>query len=442
MKRLLPLTLLSLSATLTALAASDVLPLVRDEVAKDYPSLESLYQDLHLHPELSLQEKKTSAKLAEQLRAAGFDVTESFGGTGVVAVLKNGAGPVVLVRSDMDALPVHEETGLPYASTVHMTDLSGKDVPVMHACGHDIHMTILTGTARALVSIKDKWSGTLILIGQPAEEMGLGARAMLTAGLFTKFPTPTFAVALHDNASLPAGTVGFVEGFATANANSVDIVIHGQGGHGSAPDLTKDPIVLAAKIVLALQTIVSREIHPGDPAVLTVGSIHGGTTHNIIPNEVKLQLTLRSYSEDVRLHLIASIRRICQGEAIAAGIPDELMPTVTVIDGFTPSSYNDPALTKRVRASVTRALGSDAIREASPSMVAEDFAQYSRTLDHIPGCMFWIGAVAPEKVAESKRTGINLPSLHSSKFAPLPEPTIKTGIVAMSAAVLDLLATK
>ncbi len=416
--------------------------LVANKVNADYPSLEKFYIDLHTHPELSLMEEKTAAKLAVELRAAGFEVTEKFGGTGVVAVLKNGPGPTVLVRSDLDALPVQEETGLPYASTVVTKDLSGNQVPVMHACGHDIHMSCLVGTARTLAALRDRWSGTAILIGQPAEERVLGARAMLAAGLYTKFPKPDFALAIHDSATLAAGTIGTTEGYAMANVDTVDVTVFGLGGHGAAPHTTKDPIVLASRIVGALQTIVSREMRPTDPAVVTVGSFHGGTKNNIIPNEVKLGLTVRSYSDEARAHLIEAIKRICRGEAIAAGLPDDRMPVVTISPEGMSSTYNDPALTKRIHATLTAWLGADAVRTIEPDMVSEDFSLFGRTAERVPICLFRLGAIAPEKVAESARTGMALPSLHSSKFAPVPEPTIKTGITAMSAAVLELLTKK
>jgi len=424
-------------------AADGVRDQVANKLAADYPALERFYTDLHLHPELSLMEEKTSAKVAGELRAAGFEVTERFGGYGVVGVMRNGTGPTLLIRTDLDGLPVAEETGLPYASTTRVTNLSGQEVVAMQACGHDIHMTVFTGTARMLASMKDRWSGTLVFIGQPAEEIGVGARAMLTAGLYQKFPRPDYAIALHDSATLAAGTVGTVEGYIMANVDSMDITVRGIGGHGAYPHTTKDPIVLAARIVVALQTVVSRETRPVDPAVITVGSIHGGTKHNIIPNEVKLQLTLRSYSDHVRAHTIEAIRRICRGEAIAAGLPDDLLPVVTVKEEeFTPATYNDPALTRRLRATFTSWLGADNVRSIDPEMGGEDFSQFGRTLDKVPVCLFRIGAVDPAKVAESQRTGIPLPSLHSSKFAPLPEPTIKTGITAMTAAALDLLAKK
>jgi hippurate hydrolase len=304
-------------------------------------------------------------------------------------------------------------------------------------------MTVFTGTARTLAALKDHWSGTLVLVGQPAEELGVGARAMLTAGLYRKFPQPDFAIAVHDSATLPAGTVGTVEGYIMANVDSMDITVHGVGGHGAYPHTTKDPIVLAARIIGALQTIISRETRPIDPAVITVGSIHGGTKHNIIPNEVKLQLTLRSYSDAVRRHTIEAIKRICRGEAIAAGLPENLMPTITLVGAqFTPATYNDPQLTRRIRGTLTTWLGAEQVRTIEAEMGGEDFSEFGRTAEKVPLCLFRIGAVAPEKVAESERTGVALPSLHSSKFAPVPEPTIKTGITAVTAAALDLLAKK
>jgi hippurate hydrolase len=413
---------------------------VQSGIAAQYPSLEAFYRDLHTHPELSLQEERTSGRVAAELRAEGFEVTEKFGGTGVVGVLHNGPGPTLMIRTELDALPVKEETGLPYASTARMVNLSGTEVPVMHACGHDVHMTVFVGTARMLVATRARWSGTLVLVGQPAEEMVVGARNMLVAGLYRKFPKPDFVIALHDDPSIATGSVGFAEGYFTSNSDSVDITVRGIGGHGSRPELTKDPIVLAAQIVLALQTIVSREIHPGDRAVVTIGTIHGGTKNNIIPDEVKLQLTLRSYDHDVRDHLIASIRRICRGEAIAAGIPEELMPVVALVGSSADATYNDPALTRRVRAAVTGWLGDAHVHSIDAIMASDDFSQYGRTVEKVPICYFELGASDPDKLAESIRTGMPLPSLHSSRFTPVPEPTIKTGIAAMTASALDLLA--
>ena len=440
MKKLPALLLALLVPALHAAPAAGLHEIVAGKIDADYASLNALYQDLHRHPELSLMEVQTASRIAAELRAAGFEVTEHFGGTGVVGVLKNGPGPTLMIRTELDALPVAEETGLPYASKVRVTDLSGHDVPVMHACGHDLHMTVFTGTARLLAGLRDRWHGTLIMIGQPAEERVIGARAMLSAGLFTKFPRPDFVIALHDESEIPAGSVATIEGFSHANVDTVTITVHGIGGHGAMPYKGRDPIVLAARIVLSLQTIVSRELRATDPAVITVGSIHGGTKPNIIPNEVKLELTLRSYSDDVRAHLVSSIRRICRGEAIATGLPDELMPEISVnaAEGAT-SVYNDPALTRRLRADFVAWLGEARVQTFQPSMVSEDFSEYSRTVDHIPVCMFRLGALAPETIAAAERNGTPLPSLHSAKFAPVPEPAIKTGVTAMTAAALDLL---
>lgn len=439
--------LLLLSAALVATPLFAVDASVREAVAKkvaaEYPSLEKFYIDLHLHPELSLMEEKTAAKVATELRAAGFEVTEKFGGTGVVAVLKNGAGPTVLIRSDLDGLPVQEETGLPYASTDRVKDLSGREVPVMQACGHDIHMSCLVGTARTLAALRDRWSGTLVLIGQPAEERGIGARAMLTAGLYRQFPKPDYAIALHDSASLPAGTIGIQEGYVMANVDTAEITVRGIGGHGAYPHLTKDPIVLAARIILALQTIVSRETRPVDAAVVTVGSIHGGTKSNVIPDEVKLQLTLRSYSDTVRAHTIEALKRICRGEAIAAGLPEDHWPIVTVAeDEATPATFNTPELARRLRGTFVDWFGAERVKGIDPEMGGEDFSRFGRTVENVPLCLIRVGAVDPAKVAESLRTGVALPSLHSSKFAPVPEPTIKAGITALSAAAMELLPKK
>lgn len=443
MPTLAHLTLLvALAATALATPDAALRKTVADKLAADYPRLDALYKDLHAHPELSLLEERTAGVIAKELRAAGFEVTERFGGFGLVGVFKNGPGPTLLVRTDLDGLPVQEETGLPYASKHRQTDITGKEVATMHACGHDIHMTCFIGAARMLTSMKDRWSGTLVFIGQPAEERGIGARAMLKEGLYRKFPKPDFAIALHDSATLPHGTVGTVEGFAMANVDMVDITVKGVGGHGAYPHTTKDPIVLAARIVVALQTIVSRETRPVDPAVVTVGSIHGGTKHNIIPDEVALQLTLRSYSDEVRARTIEAVRRICRGEAIAAGIPEDRMPVVTVADEGTPATYNDPALTRRIREAMIGWLGADKHTPIEPEMGGEDFAQYGRTVEKVPISLFRIGVVSPEKVAESQRTGAALPSLHSSKFAPVPKPTIETGVTALTAAALDLLGPK
>ncbi|MFI5335554.1 MAG: amidohydrolase [Opitutales bacterium] len=423
-------------------AADDLHQRVSAKVDAEYPSLNALYQDLHTHPELSFMEEHTSALMAKELRASGFTVTEKVGGYGVVAVLRNGPGPTLLVRADMDALPVKEQTGLPYASSVVMKDFTGKEMPVMHACGHDSHLTCLIGTSRVLASVRDQWSGTLVLIAQPAEEVGGGARAMLMDGLYTRFPRPDTVIAFHTAGDMPAGEVGYVEGASYANVDSVDILVRGIGGHGARPQSTRDPIVLAAEIITSLQTIVSRELKPGTPAVVTVGTIHGGNKRNIIPSEVKLELTLRSYDEDVATHLVASIRRICANTARAAGLPEDLLPVVTVTEGRTPLTYNDPALTRRLAGVFHAWFPAERVKIGEAATYGEDFSEYGRTRDRIPICIFWVGGTDPAKFAESARTGQPWASNHSAFWAPVPEPTIKTGVTATSAAVLDLLAKK
>lgn len=416
-------------------------------IGREINSLVETYKMLHAAPELSHREEKTSSFFASQLRALGYTVTERVGkferpewvGYGVVAVMKNGDGPTVLLRTDLDALPVSEKTGLPYASKVRTKNDAGLEVGVMHACGHDIHMTSLLGTARMLSSLKNQWRGTLIIVGQPAEETIDGARAMIKDGFFSRFPKPDFAIALHDSPDFAAGTVGVVPGYALASSTNVDIKIRGVGGHGSRPESAKDPIVLAAQIVLGLQTIVSRENSPLDPAVITVGSIHGGTRYNIIPDEVDLQLTVRAYKEDVRQKLLAAIERVAKGTANAAGIPAELAPIVKVSETeVTTATYNDPVLTERLAAVFAKALGQENVVKASPVMGSEDFGYFS--LDQkIPTMMFWLGAVDPVQSKRSKEGGPGLPSLHSPLFAPVPEPTLRTGVKAMTSAVLELL---
>ncbi len=408
-------------------------------VDKTLPELVTFYKDLHASPEVSFMEKNTSAKIAAQLRQSGFAVTENLGGYGVVGVLRNGNGPTVLVRTDLDALPVPEQTGLPYASKVKMLDDAGNEVPVMHACGHDLHMTVFTGVARTLAQFKDNWKGTVVLIGQPAEERSGGAIAMLQEGLYKKFPRPDYALALHTNANIAAGKVGYTEGPVMANVDAVDITVKGVGGHGALPHTTKDPIVLASQIVLALQTIVSRQTSPFDPCVVTVGSIHGGTQFNIIPDQVELKLTLRSYSEEVRNQTIESIRRIIKGTAEAAGVPQDRLPTVKIREPYTPSTINDIPLTRRLTGVFSRVLGKENVVVTPPSTVGEDFSRFGREEPAVPICMYWLGAVDPKKIGESQKAGTPLPSLHSSIFAPLPEPAIKAGIQTMSAAVMDLL---
>lgn len=433
--------LLALLLLAPALSAQTPDWLARD-VAADYAELEAFYKHLHQHPELSFYEYQTAARLATELRKLGFEVTEKVGGTGVVGVLRNGEGPVVLVRTDMDALPVEEATGLPYASTVRTRDEAGNEVGVMHACGHDIHMTVWLGAARALARHRDRWSGTLVFIGQPAEERGGGAKAMLADGLYERFPYPDYGLALHVSSNLPAGTLGYCPGYAMANVDMVDITVHGRGGHGAYPHTTIDPVVLSARIIMALQTIVSREISPIDPAVLTVGAIHGGTKGNVIPDDVHLQLTLRSYKEEVRQALIDKIKRICRGEAISAGLPEDLMPEIELRPEHTPALYNDPELTQRVVSVFRNTFGDERVVPLEPEMVGEDFARYGLTEPRVPIFMFRLGAADPELVEAAARGEAVLPSLHSARFAPVPEPAIKTGVTAMTEAILHLLESK
>ncbi len=425
----------ALAAGLLALPAASGSPVLAP-LNSIYPDLDALYIDLHRTPELSLHEEKTSAKLAGRLRALGYEVTERVGGYGVVAVMKNGRGPTVLVRADMDALPVEEKTGLAYASKVRTKNDAGVEVPVMHACGHDVHMTSLIGAATLLAKSKSRWRGTLVLIAQPAEEGGGGAENMLKDGLLTRFPKPDFALALHDFPFLPAGSVGVTSGYALANVDSVDITIYGRGGHGSAPQNTVDPIVIAARTVLALQTIVSRENDPRDPAVVTVGSIHGGTKHNIIPDEVRLQLTVRTYKDEVRNRVLASIARIAKAEAAAASAPKE--PAVVVDEDRGYATYNDPALARRISGALSAALGKGSVVDTQPVMGGEDFGEIGAAAK-IPSVLFWVGGTEPKTFAAAGGDMTRLPYLHSSEWAPDREPTLKTGTAALTAAALELL---
>ena len=421
---------------------------VEKTAVSELPSLLAIYKDIHSHPELSTREEKTSALVAKELRATGCEVTENFGKYdnpnlkcyGVVGIMKNGTGPTVLVRTDMDALPVEEDTGLPYASKVTAQGDDGREVHVMHACGHDAHMSAFIGTARALQRLKDRWSGTIVFIGQPAEETVGGARALLKAGLYNRFGKPDFALGFHDKADLQAGHIGVTPGYTYANVDSVDVTVRGVGGHGAYPHKTKDPIVLAAEMINAWQTIASRENNPLDPIVVTVGSIHGGTKHNIIPDEVKMQLTVRTYKSEVRDRVLKAIDQIAKGIASAGGVPADRAPIVNVLkDQFTPATYNNPDLTKRLVGVWKNVLGADNVEIVDPTMGGEDFAEYSLPDHSIPAVDFHIGAVDPEKIAQFKREGKELPSLHSSKFAPVPEPTIRVGIIGMTSAVLDLM---
>jgi amidohydrolase len=422
-------------APLPADSSNDIQALVDQE----YNSLLELYLHLHAHPELSQHEVRTSERMRNELEGAGFEVTAGVGGHGFVAVLENGKQPVVMVRTDLDALPVTEATGLDYASKVRAKDPRGNEVGVMHACGHDVHMTCFAGAARLLGRLRNRWTGTLVMIGQPAEELSTGAKAMLADGLYQRFPQPNYVLTLHTDADLEAGKVRIRAGDALAGTDNLDLTIRGVSGHGAYAYTTKDPIVLSAQTIMALQTIVSREIPATDPAVVTIGSIHGGTKHNIIPDAVQLQLTVRYYSDTVRARILSSIERIANGIAEAGGIPKDRAPVLRLRESESiPPVYNDPALTRRVTLSLERILGKENVGAAEPVMGGEDFGVFGRTAEKIPICLFWLGSVDPARFRQVNGVQF-LPSLHSDMFSPAPEPTLKTGTLAMTAAVLDLL---
>ncbi|WP_209327388.1 M20 metallopeptidase family protein [Pseudoalteromonas sp. PA2MD11] len=406
---------------------------------KTMPKIEKLYLDLHQSPELSYHEKETGQKLAKQLKQLGFTVTDNVGGYGVVGIYENGDGPTVMIRTDTDGLPIVEQTGKPYASKVTVTNDAGATVGVMHGCGHDIHMSSFIGTAQQLMTHKDQWQGTLMMVAQPAEEVGGGAKAMLKEGLFTKYPTPDHVIGLHVSASVPAGKVSMKTEYTMASVDSVDITVKGKGGHGAYPHTTIDPVVIASRIVLALQTITSRELSPLEPSVITVGSIHGGSKHNVISDEVKLQLTLRSYNPEVRLQQIAAIKRITKGIALSAGLDESLAPEVYVHeDESIPSTYNNPAQTNVVRSAIANAIGEDNVLETEAVMAGEDFGLYGRTEQNVPITLFWLGGVEPSQYDSAMQSGATLPSLHSSKFAPDYKKALPTGITAMSNAAVAL----
>ena len=453
--------ILTIAALLSSVACapSVVANELTDSVAEDYDYVFDLYKHFHENPELSFKEKDTSARLASELEDLGFEVTERFGddwvkkkvmadvgeiredvgGYGVVAVMKNGDGPTVMLRADMDALPLEEKTGLPYESKVLGQTHTGKDAPIMHACAHDSHVAILIGTARQLVERKDDWSGTLVLIGQPAEEIGLGAKAMLEDGLFEKFPRPDYVLATHTSGWAPAGKISYTSGYALANVDSVDITVKGIGAHGSAPHMGKDPIVIASQIVNALQTLVSREVNPLQSGVVTVGSFRAGFKHNIIPDEAKLQITVRSYDDDVRKTLLDGIERITISQALSAGLPEELMPDISIESDYTPSTYNDPEMTDRVMKAVGVSIGEDNVTTQPPSMGGEDFSLFHRYDEDIKTLIFWTGGAEPEAFAEAveKKTALP-PANHSPFFAPQPGPALKLGVQAMTAGTLEL----
>ena len=430
-------------AAALALAMPAAAQTLGGEVERQMPSLMAIYQDLHTHPELSFMEVRSAGILAAEARKLGFKVTERVGGTGIVAVMENGPGPVVMVRADMDGLPVTEQTGLPGASKVRVTTKEGVETGVMHACGHDTHMAAWIGVARLMAANKAKWSGTLVMIGQPAEERGAGARMMLEDGLYTRFPKPEYVLAFHDAAQFPAGKIGYTPGYALANVDSVDILVKGVGGHGAYPQATKDPIVLASRIVGALQTLVSREISPLDSAVVTVGSFHAGAKHNIISDEARLQLTVRSYSDTVREHLLDGIARIAKGEAIAAGVPEDRMPVVTVQkDEYTPATFNTVDFTQEMAAFLKTSFGDDRVVQMPPVMGGEDFSRFGREDKSIKSLIVWVGGVPHAEYDAAKKEGRTLPSLHSPFWAPDAPAVISTATEALTAMTKKLLAKK
>ena len=425
-----------------------VAPLYADQdlaqaVAKDYDeSLADLFVWFHSHPELSFREYETSARLAEELSAAGVEVTEGVGGTGIVGMLRNGDGPLVMVRADMDGLPILEDTGLAYASTVTQVDITGIEQPVMHACGHDVHVTSMVGTAKRLVAMRDSWSGTVMFVGQPAEERVGGAKAMIDDGLYDRFGVPDFGLAFHVSAGEPAGKVMITGGLIASSADSVDITVFGIGAHGASPHKGKDPVYIAAQIVVALQSLVSRELAPLEPGVVTVGSIHGGSKHNIIPDEVKLQLTVRADSQEAREKLLSGIERIAVGVARTAGMPEDLLPKVEVTEG-TPPTVNDDELAARIHQAFVRDLGEDAVyEEPRQGMGAEDFAFFVMTEDEVPGAYFSVGGTSQADLDADEAGGPAVPSHHSPFFKIEPEPSVTMGVEAMTVAVLELLGNR
>jgi hippurate hydrolase len=427
--------------TLTA-SGQEINELIRKEATQSVTVAEEMYRDLHRNPELSLMEFKTAAKMAEALRQLGFEVTTGVGGNGVVGVYRNGKGPVIMLRTDMDALPVREMTGLPFASMSTSAAADGTETPVMHACGHDLHMTVWHGTLKTLVTLKNKWKGTIIAVAQPAEEVSGGSEQMINDGLFQKFPTPDYALCYHVSPDMPAGTSGYFPGPIFAGVNSADIKVRGIGGHGAMPHKTIDPVVLSAKMIMDFQTIVSREINPVHPAVVTVGAIHGGTKHNIIPEEVDMKLTLRFFSDEVYRQIVSALTRIADGQAVAAGLPPDKMPVITLGKEFTPPVENDPALVSKAVFSMEDILGKGNVIRVEPSTVAEDFGKYGRTGENVRIALFWLGGANRGKYDESIAKGTMLPALHSSNFAPDFSPAYITGVCAMSRTMIDLFNAK
>ena len=406
---------------------------VREHIKNDIPYLLNIYKTIHQNPEISMEEKETASLLATELKKIGFEVTENFGGYGIVGIFKNGDGPQILYRTDMDALPMVEKTGLDYASTKTIS-YYGDQAGTMHSCGHDMHMTTWLGTARAMVEMKDQWKGTLMLIGQPAEEIGRGAKLMLDAGLYEKFGVPDYGIGLHSSPTIPAGQVGFGKGYTMANTESVDIEVYGVGSHGAAPHMSIDPVVIASMIVMDLQTIVSRNLKPTESAVVTVGAIKGGNKHNIIPDQVTLKLTIRTYKEEVRKLVHKRIKEISAGVAMAAGLPEDKFPKVTIPETFTPANYNNPELVDLLSASAAKAIGADNVVDAEPQMVGEDFSRYGLTEDKVPTVLFWLGTVPDDRLEKG-----DLPGLHSPFYYPAPEKSIETGVAVNVKAMMDLM---
>ena len=411
-------------------------PSIQVIIQDDMPYLLDFYKTRHENPEISLMEKETSATLASELRKIGFEVTENFGGYGVVGILKNGKGPTILYRTDMDALPMYEKTELPYQSKL-TTEYNGQEVGTMHSCGHDMHMTSWLGTARAMAKMKKDWKGTLMLIGQPAEEIGAGARLMLDAGLYSKFGVPDYGFGLHCSATIEVGKVGFGKGYTMATTESADIIVKGVGAHGASPQMSVDPVVMASMMVMELQTIVSRNLKPTESAVVTVGAIQGGIKHNIIPDHVTLKLTIRTYKEEVRLMVHKRIEEIAKGVAIAAGVPEDLMPEVTFPGEFTPANYNDGNVVDIMTNAATKSIGEANVIESEPLMLGEDFAMYGQTPEKVPTVLYWLGTAPKERLASN-----NIPGLHSPYYYPVPENSIKTAITVNTNSLLDLFKQK
>lgn len=431
------------AAAMAALIASAVPAAAQDitrQISAEMPSLMAIYRDLHQHPELSFQEVRSAKIMADAARKAGFEVTEQVGKTGVVAVMRNGPGPVVLVRADMDGLPIEEQTGLAYSSKQRGVSTAGVESGIMHGCGHDTHMAGWIGAARVLAANKDKWSGTLVMIGQPAEEINLGALEMIKDGLLTRFPKPDYTLAFHDSAELASGVVGVKAGFALANADSVDITVKGLGGHGAYPHTTKDPIVLASAIVMRLQTLVSRESNPFEASVVTVGAFHGGAKHNIISDEVKLQLTVRSYSDSSRKLLLDGINRIARAEAMASGLPEDRMPVIKIAEPYARATWNTPELAERMRAVLTKRFGADRVANPQPSMAGEDFSEIARAAGpNTQSLILWIGGRSAAEMEAAAKEGKQLPGLHSPFWAPEADKVIAAGTEALVASTLELM---